>query len=1663
MARTSILLHFPYETQQTSQVPAACTKLLHNRLSVYLLPLVLLASTWVLAQGTGVQPLEATNGEVSLDTLNIHLELPLVRKPGIGLPLNLSTSYNSNEWSTVLVGGVGVQWVPDVNGSLNFWNMPAVDSSSFAGAILSSGSIECTGNPAPPYVYRLSYSGYRDAQGNVHSFPGPVIPNTTPNLDLCPVTANPVVTTLNDGSGLTTYIYYNNSAANYVDTKGRVVYSPYYNTITDPNGNRLSLSGGVITDTFGVQEVTVTGTPASGLVTYAYPVSISPGTAQVKMHFTNETLETNFQCQYTADFPATPGYYFPTSIDLPDGSHYSFTYEPSGKTSGATTGRIASITYPSGELVSYQYTGSNNGMNCLGGTPPVLTRTVGGDTVYKYTASSSPFTTTLVSDSGTGHANNTNVYTFINAAIYNSGWGSTTPLLSQVVENQGASTPLVTRVFCYNGQPTNGQLSSCVNSTTVILPLVEKDTYTSFGTITKSSRLSESFDLYMNVTDTAVYDFGASSPTRQTVAGPYGYSWNGSTTSPTCTTSIGNGVNDKPCQIQLLNGSGTGAPLRNTYFAYDSKGNILSNASLASGSSYLTTSATYYPNGTLATSFDANGNKTTYTQGQCNSGLLTKVVPPIFSLDTTLSWDSSCDGARVMSVTDPNGFSISSTYSDPFWRPTSKTDQLMNTETISYYPMVPLNTQEAQMSFGSSDFDSFNTSDALGRPLYAQRIESASGSWDTTQMGYSWNTTGRVTTKSMPCSTTKGSGCSNGITTATHDALGRTLVVTDGGAGTITNTYTGSSSGCGQSAPGCVDILTVLGPAPAGEVVKQVQKEYNGLGQLVSSCQLSSASGTTSCGQANGGTGYLTTYTYNVDGTLASIVRGVQSRTFTYDALGRTLTAKYPESGTKYFYYDSAPSTPGVACSTTALPTGTGLNVSPLSHLVKTYDANGTTTCFSYDTMNRNTGIAYAGTNWDGENKYFIYDSATVDSTSMTNALGRIAEAYTAPTASGTKATDEGFSYTGRGEVSAFHQWSTNSGGWYVTSATYYANGSVNTLTGVVGGTWTYTLDGKGRPYGATNSINGTMASSVTYNPADEPCVVTLGLGDTDTWIYDGNYNNNTVCGVLTTGRMTSYSFAIGATPLTETGTYSWNANGTLRGLAVVDGIHSANSQTCAYGTSSAPGYDEFGRLLSTVCTNSGGTNVWEQAFTYDMYDNITKSASPGPGVSWIPGYSATNNEFLIGTYDANGNLLTDTFHTYTWNQDNHPHAFTDITSTMTYDAFGRLVEKYNGSAYQQELYSPIGNVGIMAGQTVVQFRMPLPGGDTSLSGVSFLHKDMLGSVPVASTRGARSVFVDRAFAPYGETYNNIGTLSTDESFTGDRQDIAAGTYDTPNRELNPNQGRWISPDPVHAEWNAYAYTTNPLGEIDHSGLNAHTAALATWSWDSFVSQQWEDAGYTSITFEDLAIRTDALDGWVGQSLSNQTPTATLRGTITSAGDSGNFNILPSGILIAQENIDFNSMTIGPAPIGTVSPGDIPGDVMAGSLAQQIFQGNRSLWNNSAGAGNTLLVATGLVAGGALGAEFFGGAGLTDGVAISDPIIANSDKVLAQTDLYHNVGELIGQEAMQYGNLAVENGSYLQWNIAGSVNGTAGVFQYGGLLSPNGGVFYITHTLFASF
>jgi RHS repeat-associated protein len=395
-----------------------------------------------------------------------------------------------------------------------------------------------------------------------------------------------------------------------------------------------------------------------------------------------------------------------------------------------------------------------------------------------------------------------------------------------------------------------------------------------------------------------------------------------------------------------------------------------------------------------------------------------------------------------------------------------------------------------------------------------------------------------------------------------------------------------------------------------------------------------------------------------------------------------------------------------------------------------------------------------------------------------------------------------------------------------------------------------YGVDGEGRASTA-NQGSQTLIGNVTFNASSKPLVINIGTsGDNDAYTYDP-----------ATGRMGTYTFSVNGH--TDAGTLTWNPNGTLGQLAVVDGFNVGGTQTCAFG------YDDVMRLVSDNC----GSTHWSQTFSYDQYDNLTKTGNPG--ITWNPGYYPANNRYsTIGaTYDSDGRLTYDTFNTYTWDtygkmssvRSGNNAAVCGISGTcVVYDASGRAVEKNVSGAYSEILYSPMGETAIMSGaSTVSQSYIPLPGGmsmtATGAGGTGqrqMEHHDWLGTARLSTLLSNGSVVYDRAFAPYGENYDNVGSTSS-LNFTGDRQDIIAGLFDTPNREQMPNQGRWISPDPAGQGWNLYAYPTDPNRFVDPSGLQTYQYGSSTmhgctfWStgacadlngmWGEAGSDNWND------------------------------------------------------------------------------------------------------------------------------------------------------------------------------------------------------------------------------
>src|SRR5436309_12918393 len=100
---------------------------------------------------------------------------------------------------------------------------------------------------------------------------------------------------------------------------------------------------------------------------------------------------------------------------------------------------------------------------------------------------------------------------------------------------------------------------------------------------------------------------------------------------------------------------------------------------------------------------------------------------------------------------------------------------------------------------------------------------------------------------------------------------------------------------------------------------------------------------------------------------------------------------------------------------------------------------------------------------------------------------------------------------------------------------------------------------------------------------------------------------------------MTQFKYTLNGS--SEIGNLTWNANATLKTLAITDPFNSSNAQTCNYA------YDDVFRLTSANCGAA-----WSQTFSYDPFGNLTKSGS----ITWQPGYNQSTNRYtLAGTsYD---------------------------------------------------------------------------------------------------------------------------------------------------------------------------------------------------------------------------------------------------------------------------------------------------------------------------------------------------------------------------------------------------------------------------------------------
>lgn len=1334
--------------------------------------------------GTGAYPFASFDNpgfdSINLGNLNTRFSIPIVQKTGRGLPFSYTLQYEGLVWTPV-VGTGTTTWVPDAA-----WGFTGLlNGSGFAGYVTYKSYAQTCGSGTGGKTQRASreiYSGFvfHDGFGANHPFSYENISNCSDGSGGGGSSGSALAS---DASGYTLL-----NAGTQVEARNGTIITPgtapnitSATSQTDSNGNKISFGGtnGTFTDTLGTTALTISG---SSPVTFTYAVVHQSGgatTASATLYYKSYTVQTNFGCSGIVEYGATT-VNLVDHIALADGSTYSFTYEKTpGTTSGAVTGRLASITLPSSGSISYTYSGgcSSAGGIMADGTTAGLSRittdSTNPRTYTRATVNANATSTTLQDEKG-----NQTVLQFTNYG------GDFYETHRQMYQGSVSGTPLLEGFSCYNNaaSPCDGvALSEQITASDVVERLnggseaVTNSSYDTYGNFLTLSKLNGTTLLY---TTTNTYN-SLSEPLSSVSKDPsnnvissatYGYD--------ETTTTVTSGL---PQHVAV---SGT-------------RGNQTSAHVTYSGSSTLNTTTAYYDTGTPASSTTPNGT-TTYSYDPTQTFAMQTSLPTPSS-GVSLSNSATYDAASgaILSATGMNaGQTTTVNNYDPFLRPTEITQPNSGQITYTY---TPTQTSVSQtLGTGQSAQQSI-LYDAYGRPS-RQEVYNGQSTNSYYQTDTCYDATGLPDFVSIAYQSTgfnAAKQCSGTGASYLYDALRRpTSIITSDGTATIQ--YTNRA------------VLTTD--------VNGVRKitQYDVLGRITGVCELTSTAlngqSPTACGMDISGTGFVTSYAYALAAHTTTVTQGTQTRTFVTDDLGRTTSVTEPERGTTTYAYTY---------------NSTGLSVvrtRPTAN--QTNSSVTTTTTTQYDSLGRPVSVNYS----DGTpSKGYGYDSAIAggwpNASSVTNAKGQLAGSGTG---TGPTWTGQEFSYDIMGNVTQMWQCTASTCGTpslqlgRPLSFTYDLMGHLAQYTDVQTGAINYGLSPAAEITSITNeTFNDSMdppqvLSNVTNGPFG-PISYQLGSGIGVAHSYDS-------LGRPSGGYDCRNSLQVGCSGGSVV--YDWTTRNS--GLQVLAASDTVQNQSVTYG------YDAFNRLASASGTTQSFT------YAYDRWGNRL-SQTPTQGTGPSPSYSinAANNQIVGLSYDAAGNLLNDGYHSYSYDAEgNLLQVDGGATATYVYDAQNHRVSIKTSTGTFESIFDFAGRpISVWASGSLTPVSGRIYAGTHQVAyrpasgGTYYDYQDYVGTERTR-TDWAGNVVATYQSLPWGDGYNpSVAESHWDQNnshYAQLQHDSESDTEHAQFRQYSSAQGRWMSPDPYDGSYdpsnpqslNRYSYAlNNPLASVDPSGL----------------------------------------------------------------------------------------------------------------------------------------------------------------------------------------------------------------------------------------------------
>jgi RHS repeat-associated protein len=720
----------------------------------------------------------------------------------------------------------------------------------------------------------------------------------------------------------------------------------------------------------------------------------------------------------------------------------------------------------------------------------------------------------------------------------------------------------------------------------------------------------------------------------------------------------------------------------------------------------------------------------------------------------------------VKTITDPNGQVTTNAY-DSNKRLTSVTFPDSAQTQYSYSGATTVTTKTPIDS--SHSLSNVMTYDNFGRPYTTTEEDANSTIYSI--ISYQYDALGRLSATSNPYV-----GASPSYwTTSQFDALGRQTktILPDGEL--VTYSYSLQSASvtdpAGQSRKGKADAAARLVAAYEPDVTNG-----NSLTQE-------------------------TDYSYDVLDDLTTVSQGQQTRSYIYDALGRLVSAATPEANgvATTFAYDS------------------------FDNLISRTDPRGVVSNYSYDGLNRMTGISYpsvpagvspmpnnicdptGGTNKTA-NVCFYYGQGGA----AAFALGRLTQMVDS---SGSETT----SYDNMGRTAQVQKIVG-----VINFTTQYQYNLANQLTQLTypsGRQVKPTYDAVGRAATVADTMGGvntTYASGFAYNTAQQMTGVTYGNGVTAALTYSPDRL-----------QLASLAYAKGtSTYFSASYSYTQNAGNNGQITGVTDNVANGRSPTYAY--------DALGRLINATTSGDANYAKWGLSETYDRYGNrttqtVTAGSAPPNAVVVSP---TTNHITTSGyNYDANGNLTNDAQNVLTYDGESRLTGSSGSfgTGAYVYDGNGIRVEKIAGGTTTAYIFSGPKVIAeySLAGFTSTLQREYVYSTGTLIAKIEagatqYYHADQLSVRAMTDSSG--NLIGEQGNFPFGEQWYAKNT-TTKWQFSSYESDSESGNDYATAREYVSRLARFSTLDPVSGtvadpqSLSRYAYVVNdPITQADATG-----------------------------------------------------------------------------------------------------------------------------------------------------------------------------------------------------------------------------------------------------